>query len=71
MNETRRYFAVAHCAEIDENEFNLNLPRYIDTFEPEEKIEIGKALECDSQSARYRHRMWKHRAAELFWSGQA
>jgi len=43
--EACRYFAVADRSEIEENEFNLNLPRYVDTFEPEEKIEIGDALE--------------------------
>ncbi|MBW2090030.1 MAG: SAM-dependent DNA methyltransferase, partial [Deltaproteobacteria bacterium] len=25
---------------IEENEFNLNIPRYVDTFEPEEEIDI-------------------------------
>jgi len=42
--EARRYFVVAEREEIRENEFNLNLPRYVDTFEPEEKIEIDDAL---------------------------
>lgn len=42
--EARRYFAVAERAEIEENEFNLNLPRYVDTFEPEEEIAIDEAL---------------------------
>ena len=34
----------SHCAplrEIEENEFNLNIPRYVDTFEPEEEIDIA------------------------------
>ena len=34
-DEARRYFTVVDRAEIEENEFNLNLPRYVDTFEPE------------------------------------
>jgi type I restriction enzyme M protein len=34
-DEARRYFTVVGRAEIEENEFNLNLPRYVDTFEPE------------------------------------
>lgn len=42
--EARRYFVVSDRAEIEENEFNLNLPRYVDRFEPEEKIEIADAL---------------------------
>lgn len=44
-NEARRYFVVAEKGEIEENEFNLNLPRYVDTFEPEEEIELDSALE--------------------------
>jgi len=42
--ETRRYFAIVERPELEENEFNLNLPRYVDTFEPEERIEISEAL---------------------------
>lgn len=34
-DEARRYFTVVSQEEIAENEFNLNLPRYVDTFEPE------------------------------------
>lgn len=43
-NEARRYFVVAEKGEIEENEFNLNLPRYVDTFEPEEEIPLERAL---------------------------
>ena len=42
--EAKRYFAVVDRAEIEENEFNLNLPRYVDTFEPEEVIPLSAAL---------------------------
>ena len=30
--------------EIEENEFNLNVPRYVDTFEPEPRIDVRDAL---------------------------
>lgn len=43
--EARRYFVVAEKAEIEENEFNLNLPRYVDTFEVEEEIDLDAAIE--------------------------
>ena len=43
-DEARRYFVVAEKDEVEDNEFNLNLPRYVDTFEPEEEIELGAAL---------------------------
>jgi type I restriction enzyme M protein len=29
--------------EIAENEFNLNLPRYVDTFEPEKVLPLANA----------------------------
>jgi type I restriction enzyme M protein len=44
QKEAQRYFVVADRQEIEENEFNLNLPRYVDTFDPEERIDIGDAL---------------------------
>ena len=40
----KRYFAVADMEELDENEFNLNIPRYVDTFEPEEEIDLKEAI---------------------------
>jgi len=31
---------VANLEEIQENDYNLNIPRYVDTFEEEEKVNI-------------------------------
>lgn len=42
-DEARRYFTVVDKAEIKENEFNLNLPRYVDTFEPETVLPLAQA----------------------------
>ena len=36
-----KYSYLASYAEIEENEFNLNIPRYVDTFEEEEEIDIA------------------------------
>jgi type I restriction enzyme M protein len=44
QDEARRYFAVVEKAEIEDNECNLNLPRYIDTFEPEKVIHLEDAV---------------------------
>ena len=41
----KRYFAIVDMDEIEENEFNLNIPRYVDTFEPEEEIKVATAVE--------------------------
>ncbi len=35
-----KYAYVAAREEIEENDFNLNIPRYVDTFEEEEEIDI-------------------------------
>jgi type I restriction enzyme M protein len=37
-----KYAHPASFAEIEENEFNLNIPRYVDTFEPEPEIDIAQ-----------------------------
>jgi type I restriction enzyme M protein len=39
--EIARYSHCATPAEIAENDFNLNIPRYVDTFEAEEAIDIA------------------------------
>ena len=36
-----KYAYVATLAEIAENDFNLNIPRYVDTFEEEEEIDVA------------------------------
>ncbi|MDD4770546.1 MAG: type I restriction-modification system subunit M [Bacteroidales bacterium] len=36
-----KYAYVATFKEIEENDFNLNIPRYVDTFEEEEEIDIA------------------------------
>lgn len=38
--EVDKYAHVANFKEIKENDFNLNIPRYVDTFEEEEEIDI-------------------------------
>lgn len=38
--DVNKYAHVADFAEIKENDFNLNIPRYVDTFEEEEEIDI-------------------------------
>lgn len=44
--DVEKYAHVASLEEIRENDFNLNIPRYVDTFEEEEEIDI-KALQND------------------------
>jgi type I restriction enzyme M protein len=40
-----KHARVVDRVEMEENEFNLNIPRYVDTFEPEEPIDVNQALE--------------------------
>lgn len=37
-----RYAHVATREEIESNDYNLNIPRYVDTFEPEEEIDLAE-----------------------------
>ncbi|RZT58235.1 type I restriction enzyme M protein [Sphingomonas sp. BK036] len=39
-----RYSHVATMAEIEENDWNLNIPRYVDTFEDEASIDLNAVL---------------------------
>ncbi len=39
-----KYSHKASLDEIRENEFNLNIPRYVDTFEPEPEIDLDKVV---------------------------
>ena len=62
--EIPKYSHLAPYAEIEENEFNLNIPRYVDTFEAEPEIDI-KAVqkeieEIEDKLAKTRIKMAKY-----------
>ena len=38
--EIEKYSHLATYAELEENDFNLNIPRYVDTFEPEPEVNL-------------------------------
>ena len=42
--ELLKHARVVGLDEIEDNEFNLNIPRYVDTFEPEPQVEVKDAL---------------------------
>jgi type I restriction enzyme M protein len=50
-----KYSYVATLAEIKENDYNLNIPRYVDTFEEEEEIDLDEVVaeirKIDKESA--------------------
>ena len=52
-----KYSYIAPLSEVEENDYNLNIPRYVDTFEEEEQIDIEAiaqdiiTLESDMKSA--------------------
>lgn len=52
--EIEKYSRVVNLKEIQENDYNLNIPRYIDTFEEEEEINIEevatKIIELEKES---------------------
>ena len=50
--DVEKYAHLATLEEIQRNEYNLNIPRYVDTFEEEEEIdlnEVKRLLEQDKQ----------------------
>ena len=44
--ELLKHARVVDLEEIEENEFNLNVPRYVETFEPEKTIHVADALQA-------------------------
>ncbi len=52
--ELAKHARVVEMSEIEENEFNLNIPRYVDTFEPEEPIDVRDALKALDEAERQR-----------------
>ncbi len=42
--EIEKYAHLASLDELQENEFNLNIPRYVDTFEEEEEIDLNEVM---------------------------
>ncbi len=52
-DELLKHASVVGLDEIEENEFNLNIPRYVDTFEPEPRVEVKDALKAlgDAETA--------------------
>lgn len=56
-----KYSYVAHIEEIKENNFNLNIPRYVDTFEEEEEIDIqalqGEIKQIEAELLEVRKKM--------------
>ena len=43
-DELLKHARVVDMDEVEENEFNLNVPRYVDTFEPEPRMDVMEAL---------------------------
>ena len=52
-DELLKQVRLVDLAEIEENEYNLNIPRYVDTFEPEPRLEVNDALRAlgDAETA--------------------
>ena len=59
--ELDKYSHRATPEEITENEYNLNIPRYVDTFEPEEEIDVAALQkEINRLGGRTRRGAWPH-----------
>jgi type I restriction enzyme M protein len=51
-DELLKHARVVDLTEIEENEFNLNIPRYVDTFEPEPHLDVKDALRMLTEAER-------------------
>lgn len=62
--EIEKYSHRATLAEIKENDYNLNIPRYVDTFEAEPEIDISatqkRILELESELAKTQSKMQEY-----------
>ncbi len=62
--EIEKYSHLATFDEITENDFNLNIPRYVDTFEEEEEIDLLKVkadiAKTESELAEVQEKMKKY-----------
>ncbi len=65
---TEKYSYVATLAELEENDFNLNIPRYVDTFEEEAIVDIAavqnKIVDLEKKLASVQQEM-KHYLTKL------
>ena len=61
FEEIDKYSYVASPDELEENDYNLNIPRYVDTFEPEAEVDIaevqGEIEELEDELANVRKQM--------------
>ena len=59
--ERERYSHAAAFEEIEANGFNLNIPRYVDTFEPEPEVDLqgvqNEIRDLEKQLAETREKM--------------
>ncbi|AFU67270.1 type I restriction-modification system, DNA-methyltransferase subunit M HsdM [Psychroflexus torquis ATCC 700755] len=59
-----KYSSVVKPAEVAENDFNLNIPRYVDTFEEEEPVDIAEVQQniekLEAELVEVRSEMKKH-----------
>ena len=63
FKDADRYCHVADCEELKENEFNLNVPRYVDISEPEEEIDIQDTISelktLDKERTKLESQVWQ------------
>lgn len=63
-NEIDKYSHRAELDEIKENEYNLNIPRYVDTFEEEEPVDI-EAVAKELKTLNYEEEGLQNKIAEF------
>jgi len=56
--EIEKFSHLATLDEIRENDYNLNIPRYVDTFEEEEPIDLDKVIDDLEKLNKKNERSW-------------
>jgi len=65
FEDVDKYCHVADREELEENDFNLNVPRYVDISEPEEQIDIQEAYDDVKETYSEQNKLKKLVEADL------
>ncbi len=60
-----KYAYLATREEIAENDYNLNIPRYVDTFEEETAVDMAAVQPGDRRPADEVGRDWRRRCRDI------
>ena len=66
-DNVEKYAYLASLKEIQDNDYNLNIPRHVDTFEEEDEIDPGGGARAEREQLKVELASWKLRW-RVIWS---